>query len=250
MAVALSDFSNNTTPCDPAESLPVSKMILTLKIYSAILQFWQVKQPPLARVQKVEETLAIAQTNGAALRDLRVSLAFLLQWTLIVLFLRFVFPHFYPLFGGAAATAPFSLVQLLFLGLLPLWCVARSINRMFGRRTCVLDKNRDALIYNGFTVGPLQEIRAVKAQVKNGAGKNPMFRLVLEMQHGLTLILVESYYFQAPGDFLLGRNPFGDPNKRFASFQNWLDCDRQDLVPFVLPEIADLRQQITNFLER
>lgn len=189
--------------------------------------------------------LWIAQTNGAALRDLRVSLTLLFQWVLMVLFVEFIFPHFDRWFG----TPPFSLGQILFVSLGPLWLVVRSINRMFGKRTCLLDKNRDLLIYNGFTVGPLQEIRAVKAQVKNGAGKNPMFRLVLELRRGLTLILIESYYLQVPGDFLLGRNPFGGPNTRFAVFQDWLDCDRQNLVPFVLPEVAELQLKIKSFLD-
>ena len=62
------------------------------------------------------------------------------------------------------------------------------------------------------------------------------------------LNLFETYYLPAPKDFVLTGDTFIDPNKRFAAFEDWLDCDKQDLISFVPQEIAEVQQKIAGFL--
>ena len=149
---------------------------------------------PFAKIAETDGTLTVVQTKEAALRDLWVSVKYLPQSAALLLFVEFVAPHFRVSPGvswaSSAQQMSFPPVALLLLwAIAAFWCVVRSINRLCGRRTCLFDKNQGIFFYNGFNVAPLQKIREVKPQVRNGMGQDPMFRLVLELpSRRLTMI--------------------------------------------------------------
>lgn len=138
--------------------------------------------------------------------------------------------------------------MFVFFSLPFVYLLIRALNSLLGKETFVFDKNQDAFIRNGFHVGPLGDIRAVKPQVTHGSEQTPRFRLVLEMRCHLPFTLVITHYFAAPGNFQLSQNGFSDPNKKFVEFEPWMDCDKQSLIPFVPPEMADLQRKIASFV--
>ena len=146
----------------------------------------------------------------------------------------------FPNFGGIGMALFFSLplvVQLII-----------SVNRFFGKETFIFDRNESVFIRNGFTVGPLSEIRRVTAQVTRGSGQHPTFRLILELPRCQTVTIVRTHDIPDAGEFSLNGNVFSDPNKRFAGFEPWLDYEDQNLVLFLPPEIVELRRIIPSYI--
>lgn len=123
----------------------------------------------------------------------------------------------------------------------------QSVNRFFGKEAFIFDSNEGVFIRNGFTVGPLSDIRAVTAQVTASNGQNAIFRLILELPRCETVTIVRTHDIPAEGEFSLSRNGFGNPNKRFAMFTPWLNYKEQNLVPFLPSEIVALRQTILRY---
>ncbi len=196
----------------------------------------------LAIVTEANGVLTIKQSQEPALRDLQTALLFGVG-TVPVMF--FFYDSLWP---STAQNAAFPLGGFAVFCLPFLYMLFRALNSLFGKETFAFDKNQDAFIRNGFNVGPLSDIRAVKPQVTHGSEQNPQFRLVLDMRYHLPFTLAITHYFAAPGDFQLSRNGFDDPNKKFAVFEPWTDCDKQDLIPFVPPEITDLQRKIESFV--
>ena len=197
----------------------------------------------LAHVVEKDGVLTITQSIGPALRNLRNTLGAIVG-TMISLFI------YYSLFPEAV-TAWFRNVPfpgpLLFMFLPFLVMLAQSVNRLFGRETFVFDRNADVFIRNGFTVGPLHEIRALTPQVSTSDGRNVMFRLLLELPYGETVPIVRTHDIPAEGEFRLSGNGFGDPNTRFPAGSPWLNYEEQNLVPFLPQEITDLRRKILEY---
>lgn len=186
----------------------------------------------VAYVTEKDGVLVIAQSNGPALRDLRNTLIAGFGMVPVLLFGHFLL--------GLPVGA------LLFMSLPLLWLLARSVNRFFGKETFIFDKNKGVFIRNGTVVSALKDIRSIKAQVTRGEGQNPTFRLVVELP-GQTVPLVTTNYVPAPGDFSLSGNGFGDPNKRFAICEPWLDYGEQSLIPFLPPEIVEFRRTVSAY---
>ena len=138
--------------------------------------------------------------------------------------------------------------SFLFLGIPLLVMFFRSVNRFFGKETFIFDRNEGIFIRNGFTVGPLRDIRAVTPQVTASSGQYAMFRLILELPRCETVTIVRTHDVPAAGEFHLSRNVFSDPNKRFAMFTPWLAYDEQNLVPFLPQEIIALREKILQYV--
>lgn len=194
----------------------------------------------LATVTEENGVLTIQQSRDAAWRDLQTALLFSVGTLPIMAFIYFS--------GQLSPDMAFPPGAFVLFVLPFVYTLLRALNSLFGKETFVFDKNQDAFIRNSFNVGPLGDIRMVKPQVTHGSGQNPRFRLVLEMRYHLPFTLAITHYFAAPGDFLLSRNGFDDPNTRFAYFEPWTDCDKQNLVPFVPPEITDLQRKIESFV--
>ncbi len=208
----------------------------------------------LAKITEENGVLTLRQSRDEALRDLQTALfagvgiiPVMLVW--YGLSLAGTFSSTAPGAGNPThQDAGFAVGVFVLLCLPFVFMLFRALNSLFGKETFVFDKNQDAFIRNGFNVGPLSDIRAVKPQVTHGSEQNPRFRLVLEMRYHLPFTLVITHYFAAPGDFQLSQNGFGDPNKKFAEFEPWTDCDKQRLIPFVPPEIVDLQRKIADYI--
>ncbi len=205
----------------------------------------------LAQVVKEDGTLVVTQSSAPALRNLRNGSIGLLSGapSLIFYYLFFVRADGSGGTDGSAgqATDPVCLFLLFGITFVVLVTVLQSVNRLFGRETFVFDRNKGVFIRNGYTVGPLRDIRALTAQI-TGNGQYPMFRLILELPRCETVTLVRTHDIPASGEFRLSGNGFGDPNKRFAAFTPWLNYDEQNLVPFLPPEIVELRLRILEFI--
>lgn len=205
----------------------------------------------LAQVVENDGTLVVTQSNDAALRDLRTVLLRTLSWVGTAVFSYLLFPQACKSWlsdWSVGPNTPPPAGMFFFLNLPMLWLLLRSINRLFGKEVFIFDGNTGVFVRNGYTVGPLREIRNVTAQVTRGEGQNPMFRLVLELPRCQTVPIITTHYLRGNGDLSLSRNGFSDPNKKFAVFEPWLDCNEQDLIPFIPPEIVELRQKILSYL--
>lgn len=211
---------------------------------------------PLALVEIVETptTLTLTRTRVAALRDFRNLLPTVWSLPLMVLtgWYLYSFDSLYgnhgekqspgewyrnPLYLWAIALISFNIGR----SLLP------PIRSLFGRATFVFDKSRNVLLRNGRQVGPLDEIRAIKAQITKGLQYNPVFRLVLELPQHRKAVVAMTHFVPRRGDFRVSR--YG--TRRSVSFvylHHWLDYDKQDYVPFLDPEIAEVERRITLFL--
>jgi len=206
----------------------------------------------LAHVEETEGRLIVTQSNGPALRSLRNTFFALVSSAASLLVTYLLFSRrdgslFDVWLTGPGAITPAGLI--FFLSLPFLVMVFQSVNRFFGKETFIFDRNEGVFIRNGFMVGPLQEIRAVTAQVTGGMeGQYPVFRLILELPRCQMVTIVRTHDVPAAGEFHLSENGFGDPNKRFAMCTPWLNYDEQKLVPFLPSEIMALRQRLLEFI--
>ncbi len=211
---------------------------------------------PLVEIAETPTTLTVTQTKAAALRDLRTLL--IQAWHLPFTVFAFLFAYLsessssYWNHGEKQSLGewyhdPFCLwtIALFSLGigrsLLP------AIRSLLGRATFVFDKDRNVLLRNGRRVGLLGEICAIKAQINKGLQYNPVFRLMLELPQRRKVVVAVTHFVPGRGDFRVSR--YG--TSRSASFvylHNWLDYDKQDYVPFLDPEIAEIERRITRFL--
>jgi len=207
----------------------------------------------LAQISEYDRKLVVAQSNESALRDLRNSLLQFFGTVASIFFCYLFFTRIGTLWGPVRPTGVATLplvVPLIFLSIPSIWLVIRSINRFFGKEIFIFDTNGGVFIRNGFTVGSLEEIRKVTAQVTRGLGQNPMFRHVLELPRCQTVVIATTHYVKGFGEFTLNENGFSDPSKRFAVFEDWTDYDQQNLVPFLPPEIIELQQKILSYLSK
>ena len=209
----------------------------------------------LVETTETPETLTITQTKAPALRDLRNLLA---GW----------WPMPFLLFAGAFASSaenasslwnhgqkisgvewydPPYLWGFVVFGLVFGRLLLRSLCGLFGRATFVFDKSQNMLIRNGKPVGPLGEICRIKSQVNKGNGLNPVFCLMAEIPEGRKIAIATTHYIPAPGEYRVVRTPTG-PTSRFPYMHCWEDFDRQDMVPFLDPEIAEIERRVTQFL--
>ena len=204
---------------------------------------------PLAHVEESDGRLVIRQSNGPALRNFRntfltfggSAVSFLVYYAL---FPKAVHDWFHGMSASGSPVGP-----LVFLCFPIVAMVFQSVNRLFGKETFVFDRNQGVFIRNGYTVGPLRNIRAVTAQITGGAqGQYPMFRLILELPRCETVTIVRTHDIPNEREFRLSGNGFSDPNKRFAMFTPWLDYDEQNLVPFLPQEIVELREKILQYV--
>ena len=207
---------------------------------------------PLVEIVETPTTLTVTQTKAAALRDLRNLLPQVWSFPIAVLFVCvFQFSPFWKhgekQSPGEWYRDPFYLwgITLVILNmgrsLLP------PIRSLLGRATFVFDKSRNVLLRNGRQVGPLDEIRAIKAQITKGLQYNPVFRLVLELPQCWKVVIAVTHFIPGLGDFRVSR--YGTSRSvSFVYLNNWLDYDRQDYVPFLDPEIAEIERRITRFL--
>lgn len=208
----------------------------------------------LATITEENGVLTLQQSRDEAQRDLQTALFAGFGIIPIMLIWYGLFLTESPSVSAQGAGHPahqdfgLPIGMFIFFSLPFVYLLLRALNSLFGKETFVFDKNQDAFIRNGFNIGPLGDIRAVKPQVTHGSEQNPRFRLVLDMRYHLPFTLVITHYFAAAGDFQLSRNGFGDPNKKFAEFEPWADCDKQNLIPFVPPEITNLQQKIESFV--
>ncbi len=211
----------------------------------------QTQNLSLADVVEKDGTLIVTQSVGPALSNLRngtfgllasIPGAVLSYW----FFIRAGGSGGADSLGGRA-TGPMGLFFLLGIPFAFLVMVLQSANRLFGRETFVFDRNEGVFIRNGYTVGPLRDIRAVTAQVR-GNGQYPMFQLILELPRCEEVTLVRTHDIPANGEFRLGASFFTNPDKTFSICNPWLDYDEQNLVPFLPPEIVELRRKITEFI--
>lgn len=214
----------------------------------------QAQNLSLADVVEEDGTLVVTQSNAAALRNLRNGII----WLLGSIPGAVLFYWFFIRAGGSGgadgsegqAADPVGLFLLFSITFAVLVMAFQSINRFFGRETFIFDRNKGVFIRNGYTVGPLRNIRAVTAQVTSNRQnpQYPMFRLILELPRCETVTLVRTHDIPADGEFHLSGNGFSDPNKRFAAITPWLDYNEQNLVPFLPPEIVELRRIILEFI--
>jgi hypothetical protein len=205
----------------------------------------------LAHVVENDGTLVVTQLSAPALRNLRNLFSSLLGSAFSLLLWYLLFPQAVNSWFRGWLTGPYAVTPaglIFFLSLPFLIVLAQSVNRLFGREAFVFDRNEGVFIRNGYTVGPRRDIRAVRAQVTDGGGQYPVFRLILEMPRCETVTLMSTHDIMASGGFHLSGNGFGDPNKRFAAFTPWLNYDEQNLVPFLPPEIVELRLRILEFI--
>ena len=204
----------------------------------------------LAYVVENDGRLVVTQSNGAALRNFRNTFGSLAGSAISLLLWYLLFPQSVNSWLRGWLTGPYAVTPagLLFFFSLPfLIMLAQSVNRLFGKETFVFDRNEGVFIRNGFKMGPLREIRAVTAQV-TGHGQYPIFRLILELPRCEMVTIVRTQDIPADGEFHLSGNVFSNPDKRFAMFMPWLDYDKQNLVPFLPPEIVELRRVIREFI--
>ena len=192
----------------------------------------------LAQVVEQNGVLTVKQTNGAPLRDLGTVLLQIPPAAAVLLL-------FYVECGTDKGLFVF---MSLFGGGYYVYQLFRTINQLWSRETFVFDRNADTFIRNGRIVCSLRDIRLIAAQVTRGEAQNPKFRVLLELPRCQEVSIAETYSLYRRGDFSLSRNDFDDPNERFAVFTPWLDCDKQRLVPFVPPEIEELRRKISAFV--
>ena len=201
--------------------------------------------------------LTIRQTKASALRDLRNLMVG--WWPMPIL-----------LFAGGVAFSPevtssfrnhgqqtssgewfnpffifLSIIFSLTFGRLLL----RSLCGLFGRAAFVFDKSQNMFLCNGQPVGPLGEICRIKSQLNKGYELNPMFRLMVEIPEGWKIAIATTHFIPAPGEYRVIRTDTG-PTSRFPYMHCWEDYDRQAMVPFLDPEIAEIERRITQFLER
>lgn len=199
----------------------------------------------LAHVVEKDGILVVTQSNEPALQNFwNTGIALLWGVPSIVLYY-----WFHLQVSGSVGPAAIPLpVLIFFFGLPFLVMLFQSVNRLFGKEAFVFDRNKGVFNRNGFTVGPLREIRAVTAQV-TGNGQYPMFRLILELPRCKTVVIVRTHEIPAEGEFHLSGNFFSNPNKRFAVFEPWMDYDEQNLIPFLPPEIVELRKKILEYID-
>ena len=203
----------------------------------------------LAHVVENDGTLVVTQLNAPALRNLRNLFSSLLGSAFSLFLWYLLFPQavnswFRGWLTGPYAVTPAGLV--FFLSLPFLIALAQSVNRLFGKDRFVFDRNEGVFIRNGYTVGPLRDIRAVTAQVGNS--QYATFRLILELPRCQTVTIVRTHDIPAEGEFHLSGNIFSNSYQRFPTLEPWLDYEEQNLIPFLPPEIVELRRIILEFI--
>ncbi len=187
----------------------------------------------LVEIAETPETLTITQTKAPALRDLRN--LWMTWWPMLFLLCAMIFV-------SSAFILPSVLISLVFGSLL-----LRSLRGLVGRATSVFDKSRNILARDGQPLGSLGEICRIKSQVNKGQGRNPIFRIMVEIPEGRKIAIATTHFIPAPGEYRVPRAPYG-PTSRFPYMTCWEDWDRQDMVPFLDPEIAEIERRITQFL--
>ena len=201
----------------------------------------------LAHVEEAEGRLIVTQSNGPVLRNLQNIARNLLGNAVPLLVWYILFPKSVISWCRVMLTDPGAGMMILFIILFVLAALFESVNRFFGRETFIFNRNEGVFIRNGFTVGPLRQIRAVTAQV-TANGQYPMFRLILELPRSETVTIVRTHDIPREGEFRLSGNIFSNLNKRFAAYTPWLNYDEQNLVPFLPPEIMALREKISQYV--
>ena len=209
----------------------------------------------LVEITETPETLTVMQTKAPALRDLRNLLAGWWPMPFVLLIEATISsPEVSSSFGyhGQQTSSgewfnPLCILPFIILCLIFGQLLLRSLCGLFGRATFVFDKSQAMLVRNGQPVGPLGEISRIKSQVNKGQGLNPLFRLALELPEGRKIAIATTHYIPARGEFCVIRTPTG-PTSRFPYMHCWEDYDRQDMVPFLDPEIAEIERRITRFL--
>ena len=192
--------------------------------------------------------LTITQSNGPALRNLQNISRSLLGSAVCLLFWYLLFPQIVNSWCRVMLTGSNAGVVIIFSTLFLSIGLFHAVNRFFGKETFVFDTNEDVFIRNGVRGGPLSDIRAVTAQVTSNDGQTPMFRLILELPRCETVTIVRTHEIASEGEFHLSGNGFSDPDQRFAICTPWLNYEEQRLVPFLPPEITDLRGKILEYV--
>lgn len=202
----------------------------------------------LALVTEADGCLVIRQSNGPALRNFRNAVVTLGGSAVSFLVYYCLFPEAVQSWFRTMSASMSPAGLLIFFCLPFAVMVFQSVNRLFGKETFLFDKNQGVFIRNGFTVGPLHEIRAVTPQVSTSNGRNVMFRLLVELPYCETVPIVRTHDIPADGEFRLNGRGFGDPNTRFPAGTLCLNYEEQNVVPFLPQEITDLRRKILEYV--
>ena len=174
----------------------------------------QRQSEPLAQIVESADTLAVVQSDGPALRNLRNTFVIIFSNIAFILVLYLIFPQAVTFWISAwlpSSAVPAPMLILLLCTFPWIWMLIQSINRFFGRETFVFDKNKGSFIRNGFTVCSLREIQAVTAQVTNNGGQYPIFRLILELPQCQIVTLVKTHDVAGIGEFHLSRSAYSGP---------------------------------------